>query len=272
MGRLPRTSHGPVSGVLGGAFRYFGPRRRHIANQNLRLCFPELDDAHRQQWIRRHFVSLARGVCETAACWQRTPDQLQRWVTHIEGAEYLQQALDRGRGAILLAAHFTHLEIGATLLSRFFPGSAVYRPANHPVVARYMRRGRQQFGPIIPKNDIRAMIKALKANRFLWMAPDQYDAQGVKVQFFGQTTYATAGVVRLAQLTEAPILPFTQFREPDGFRLHLMPPLSCVDDRERATQQLTDALEQLIRQQPIDYLWIHRRFKAIDGGTDPYAV
>ncbi len=268
---VPPSLYDATSRHLGGLLHRLWRRRRHIAAVNLRLCFPELSETTRAAWVRAQFTSLARGTLETAACWHQPPARLMARLVAIDGVHWLEQARAAGRGAILIAPHFTHFELGGLLLAQCFPGAAVYRPANQPAVAAWMERGRGRLGRLIHKNDGRAMVQALRDNRFLWIAPDQFDGEGVAVRFFGQPTRATAGVARLARLTGAPVLPFCQRREGDGMRLLLHPPLTLAPEAVVAAQQITTALEALIRAQPTDYLWIHRRFKAVDGGVDPYA-
>ena len=54
----------PVVRALGaglGAVLWLGARsRRHIADVNLRLCFPEWDEAQRRRMVWRHFIAFGR--------------------------------------------------------------------------------------------------------------------------------------------------------------------------------------------------------------------
>ena len=86
-----------------------------IARRNLELCLPELPAAEREAMLREHFRSLGVGIFETAISWWSSDERIRK-LTRLEGEEHLQAALARGRGAILLSAHFTTLEIGARAL------------------------------------------------------------------------------------------------------------------------------------------------------------
>mgnify|MGYP002881076381 CR=1 FL=1 len=104
--------------------------RRRVAEVNLRLCFPELDAEARQRLLRAHFQSVGMGAIETALCWWGPTDKIES-LAHIEGQENLEAACARGRGIILLSAHFTSLELGlffaATVFVVFGAGFAAPR-------------------------------------------------------------------------------------------------------------------------------------------------
>src|SRR5690606_27706555 len=83
-----------------------------IARRNLELCLPERSPEEREHLLREHFRSLAIGLFETAMSWWSSDRRILK-LTQLEGKEHLEAALACGRGAILLSAHFTTLEIGA---------------------------------------------------------------------------------------------------------------------------------------------------------------
>ena len=62
----------------------------------------------------------------------------------LDGQEHLDAALARGRGVILLSAHFTTLEIGARSLTARGPTNVMYRPTSNPVLERFLSMQSQQ--------------------------------------------------------------------------------------------------------------------------------
>jgi KDO2-lipid IV(A) lauroyltransferase len=66
---LPLTVLARCGSGLGSAFFRLGRRRRHIVLVNLRLCFPELDEAQRQDMARAHFRVLGRSMLERSLLW-----------------------------------------------------------------------------------------------------------------------------------------------------------------------------------------------------------
>jgi Kdo2-lipid IVA lauroyltransferase/acyltransferase len=112
-----------------------------IARRNLELCLPELPLDERENILREHFRSLGVGVFETAISWWSSDARILK-LTRLEGEEHLQAALARGRGAILLSAHFTTLEIGARALASRIATSIMYRPTRNVVLERFLMRNR----------------------------------------------------------------------------------------------------------------------------------
>lgn len=270
----PGLALGRGLGRLG--LRIAGERQR-IARINLALCFPTLGELERQRLLRRHFQSLGMALMETAWCWCLPPDRLRDRLRDISGEHHLREALNGGRGVIVLAAHFTHLEIGSTLLGLHYPGAAVYRPHRNSLLETFIqrRRGRHNVGgQLIPKARPRGMLKILRENHFLWYAADQdyRGAASMFVPFFGVLAASNAAIIRLARLSSAPVLPFYQERLDDGgYRLVFLPPLENfpTDDPGRDMACIHRILEAMIRRQPADYLWVHRRFKTRPPGERP---
>ena len=123
--------------------------------------------------LNRHFECLGMALCESAMTWWRGPAQILA-LSRVEGLEHLETALARGKGAILLTSHFTTLEIGASIINAARPINVLYRPPKNEVLAAVAHRQRgERARQAIRRDDIRAMIRALKANEIVWYAPDQ---------------------------------------------------------------------------------------------------
>lgn len=273
--RLPFPVQMALGRVLGRLAYWLMPGRRRVARTNLGLCFPELDTAARRSLLREHFRSLGIGVIETAMSWW-TPTRNLRRLARIEGLEHLHAALDAGRGVILLSAHFTTLEIGGRLLSLHAPFHVLYRRHKNAAFEAVMQRARERhFEKAIPRDDMRDMLRSLKANMPVWYAPDQnYGAEhSVFVSFFGIPAATITATARLARISGARVVPFFQERLPGskGYRLRLYPALENfpTDDETADTQRVNDLIEAEIRRMPAQYLWAHRRFKTRPPGTAP---
>src|SRR5690349_18007023 len=109
-------------------------RDKRIARVNVRLCLPDLSEMEQERLVRRHFLSLGCAVFETGLVWWGADARLNRWI-RIEGAEHLARALAHGKGAILLSAHFTCLEMGARALTIHTPTSIMYMAPRNALVA-----------------------------------------------------------------------------------------------------------------------------------------
>ncbi len=273
--RLPFSWQMAIGGLIGRLAHRLARRRRHIAEVNLGLCFPHLRDKQASDLVREHFLSVGQGLVETALCWWGRTSQLQG-KRILLGREHLQAALEQGNGVILLSAHFTTLELGGRLLALDVPFHVVYRQHKNPLFETVMRRARERrFEQAIPRHNTRALLASLKANMPVWYAPDQNHggSQSVFVPFFGVPAATLATTSRLARASGAPVVPFFQMRLPaaEGYLLMLCPALEDFPSHELEgdASRLNGLLEDVIREMPEQYLWVHRRFKTRPEG-EPY--
>ena len=254
-------------------YRLAGSRRR-IAQRNLELCFPDLSDAERDRLLKENFASNGIALFEMAMSWWWPQARLQR-LAHIEGLEHLRQAQAEGQGVILMALHFTTLEIGAALLGQRHTIDGMYREHKNPVFDFVQRRGRERHNrdaSAIEREDVRAMLKVLRAGRAIWYAPDQdYGRkQSLFVPLFGIQAATVTATTKFARLGRARVVPFTQERLADGsgYRLVIHPPLEDFpgESDEADCLRLNRWIEEVVSLNPEQYLWAHRRFKTRPEG------
>jgi len=137
--------------------------RRHVANVNLKLAFPELSKTEREKLCIDHFISLGQGIMDMSLSWWGSDEKLAALST-IEGIEHLEQGLARKEGLILFGMHFTSLEVGGPIVSKLTDGvHVVYRPHKHPLLEHIVAKIRaRRYGKAIPKTKIRSLIMSLK--------------------------------------------------------------------------------------------------------------
>lgn len=247
-----------------------------IARRNLELCYPQAPANERQQILRDHFRSVGVGIFETAISWWSSDERIRK-LTRLEGEEHLQTALAQGRGAILLSAHFTTLEIGARALCARVAASIMYRPTSNRVLERFLMRNRgKRARRAIPRDDVRTLITALKNNEPVWYAPDQsYRKKGAQmVPFFGIPAATNTATSRLARMTGAAVLPYFPERLPgsQGYRMTIWPMLDHFpsDDAVADAERFNKLIETQVQRVPAQYLWIHRRFKGLTSDYPDY--
>lgn len=267
MAHLPYRWQLHIGSQLGRLMLLLQPRRRHIAAINLALCFPEWSVQERHALLRRHFESLGISLLETAMSWWMPDDRL-RPLGRIEGLEHLQLALQRGKGAILLCAHFTALEIGTRLLLMHTRAHAMYRSHRNAVFEAVMKRAREaRCEKAIASDDVRGMLQSLQQNIPVWYASDQNygHKHSVFVPFFGVAAATNPAPVRLAKISGASIVPFFIQRLPDaqGYQLTLLPALEDIPgtSAKNDMRHIHHLIEAAVRKAPEQYLWVHRRFK-----------
>ncbi|UCJ14950.1 lipid A biosynthesis lauroyl acyltransferase [Pseudomonas sp. MM211] len=254
-------------------YRVAGSRRR-IATRNLQLCFPQMSAAERERLLKENFASTGIAFFEMAMSWWWPREKLAQ-LAHIEGIEHLQHAQAQGQGVILMAIHFTTLEIGAALLGQVHTIDGMYREHRNPLFDFVQRRGRERHNldaTAIEREDVRAMIKVLRGGRAIWYAPDQDygPKQSLFAPLFGVQAATVTATTKFARLGRAIVLPFTQQRLPDGqgYRLTIHPPLADFpgETEEADCLRVNAWVEEAIATCPTQYLWAHRRFKTRPPG------
>lgn len=257
------------------------PGRRHVADVNLRICFPERTDEQRRSLLRQHFQSVGMGALETLICWWASDAKINR-LTDLEGLRNLEDAVRSNRGMILLSAHFTSLELGVRMAQIHLQRegvvtTAMYKAPHNPVVDHVMRRRREaHIGEAsIGKDDVRGLLRALKRGRAVWYAADQKATNkfSAVLPFFGEPAHTNLATSRLAGMSGATVVPFFTLRRADarGYRLVVMPPLTDFpgSDEQADAERINNLIEDIIRQAPEQYFWLHQRFKG-PGLDNPY--
>jgi len=275
---LPHRIALGVGRFIGRTGARFAGKRRAIVRRNLELCFPDMSGEERDAMVWHHFEALGMSMIEMGlGRW--ASDEYLSSMTDIVGVEHLQQALEGGKGVILLSAHFTTLELsGRVLKMNAPPYDAVYRKNRSPFLTEILITGRERsVDNTIEKRDIKGMVRSLRSGRSVWYAPDQsYNRKGAEViPFFGVPSMHTTATSTLARLGKASVVPFFPQRLPDGrYLLRLLPPLTDFPSGDviKDTQQYVRVLEEHIRRCPEQYLWIHRKFKGLpESYPDFYA-
>ncbi|MEJ2603970.1 MAG: lipid A biosynthesis acyltransferase [Gammaproteobacteria bacterium] len=244
------------------------PGRVAVARRNIELCFPQKSRDDVDALTRAHFRSLGMSLFETAIAWWRS-DRFIMPLATIEGAEHVQRAVDAGRGAILLTAHFTSLEFSGPVLHRHLPPfDAVYRKHRSPLVNELWRRGRERSARrTIEKSDIKSMVRSLRDAVPVWYAPDQSyrRKQSELIPFMGEPAMTNTATSALAKLGNAVVLPLFSRRLPDddGYRITIYPPLEDFpsDDAVADAARYNEIVGRWIREAPDEYWWVHRKFK-----------
>jgi len=265
---LPPGAQLGLGETLGWIFRHLKRREVRIARRNLEICFPELDPEDRERLLAAHFRSVGLSVVEMGIGWFTPIGKLHRRVT-IEGGENLEAALAAGRGALLVTAHFTPIEVGVGILEDF-PAtiSSLYRPQRNPMMDRLILRGRSRFSATqIPRDNVRELIRRLRRNEAVLYMPDQtyLGNQSELIPFFGEPAMTNIATSKIARISGAPVLPYFFRRNADqkSYTVTIGAPLEGFpsDDPVADTKRLVALLEQQIRETPEQYLWVYKKFK-----------
>jgi Kdo2-lipid IVA lauroyltransferase/acyltransferase len=260
--------------AIGNMARIFSRKRKHIARINLKQCFPEMTDENREKILVDHFRSLGITLVELSMyLW---PDERLKPLVKVEGLDHLLNALDKNKGVILLAAHFTTAILATRLLRLFTELYAVYRKLNNRCMDSIIKNEAGDTGiMLVPHDHLKTIIACLKNNIPMMYLPDQNfgKRQSIFVPFFGIPTATITATSRLAAINNSPVIPVFPQRANNhrGYLLTIGQPLENfpTDDLESDTVRINKLIEEQVRKNPADYLWIHRRFKTRPEGEPP---
>jgi KDO2-lipid IV(A) lauroyltransferase len=276
VGRLPPSFAFALGERLGRALNHIPSQRRKVAERNLELCFPEWGQAQRDRVIAANLRYTGRAIAETALAWFGG-EHVDRIPCEVRGVEHLEAAQADGSPVILLSGHFLCIEIAARLIGPRIRMAAIYKPMRKkPLMDAAMLRSRSRtLAGALPRTELRQIVRTLRQGMPIWYAGDQ--DYGVRnsafVPFMGVPTPTTTGLIRLARMADAKVVPltFNVNNEGTGYEISLEPALAGFPSGNDLTdaQWMNAVLERGIRAHPEQYLWMHRRFKHPPPGERP---
>ena len=278
LGILPRSLARTIGISLGLTVYAVHGRLRRVGFRNLTIAFPEMSQPDRRRIVRGEFISLGRQLAEVCLFPRYTTENVSRTVVY-EGFENFERAYARGKGVLFLTGH-----IGAWELSAFahsiqgHPLSIVMRSLDNPYVDALIQRYRTMHGnrTVDKDNFVRGLLSAMIAGETVGILMDtnMTPPQGVFVDFFGIPACTASGLARIALRTDAAVVPgFTVWDKTlRKYVLHFEPPVALIRTADNEsdiianTAKFTKVLENIIRQYPDQWLWVHRRWKTRPPG------
>lgn len=248
---------------FGAGANFASPERRAMIQRQLRRADPTLSGLRLRRAAQEAFDSYARYWLESF----RLPSLSVRAVEQgfdVDGYEHITEALDRGKGAILVLPHLGGWEwAGRWIADQGHQITVVVERVEPPELFDWFVDLRSALGMhVVPLGPSAAgtLMKALRDNHVVCLLADR-DIQrgGPEVEFFGERTTLPAGPAMLSLRTGAPVLPTAIYFTPrvDGHRGWVRPPVPAErtagrlrDDVNRITQAIASDLEILIRRAP----------------------
>ncbi|MEZ5921864.1 MAG: lysophospholipid acyltransferase family protein [Parvularculaceae bacterium] len=264
-----------ASAISGGFTRFIGPKLKGLSNRarrNLQIAFPDMEKAEQDAIIRDVWENLGRTAAEFAHLDKFNPDTDNPRL-EIIGREKIYGLAESGGPALCVSGHFANWELMAVALNAAGVKNAIiYRAANNPLLDALIikERGRVMSRRQIAKGKRggREMIDAVKSGATIAMLIDQkLTTGGVASPFFGKPAMTAPAAARLALKYDAPIY-IGRIERLLGahFRLTVSDPVAFEPsgDMNADIQSLTDRLnleiEKLVRANPGQWLWLHRRW------------
>ena len=240
--------------------------------RNLAFAYPQKTPAERRAIANEVFLSIARLIWIFARFPRLNRQNISGYIRY-EGLEHYIEAKQRGHGVLFATAHFGNWELSAfahALMTE--PMHIMIRPLDNPGIDRLVEDRRRLSGNqlIVKWDSARSVLRALHQNEAVGVLIDQNTSlqEGVFVDFFGVPACANTAFAKIAAKTGAAVIPgFAIWSEKEAkYILKLHPPLEISGDPAEDTRRLHALLEQVIRQHPGQWLWIHRRWKTRPPG------
>lgn len=251
-------------------------RHRKIALENLRVAYgPSLSSVKAQQIVREVYVNLVSLAAEMAYLPRvaRRPDWRDFFEIDEKDVALLEQIAKTKSGAIFITGHVGNWEVLGSMMARLgYPFHSVARPLDNPVLDAELTRFRELLGQktIERRGALRKLVGVLRSGGYLAFLVDQ-DARkdGIFVRFFGRLASTHHAPASLAVRMRVPIIVGFAWRIGPGYRFRMFaskvirpnPHADRAQEIHRVTQAYTAAIEEVVREHPSRWLWLHRRWK-----------
>jgi KDO2-lipid IV(A) lauroyltransferase len=261
-----------IGGTLGRTLGPFMAANR-VARVNLQSAFPERTDEEINQILLGVWDNFGRVLAETAfidevSAHDLTSDGRNRIA--MDAATIERGLLLRDSGPrLFFSAHLGSWELGSLATSFGLRIAGIFRPFKQSALNDLIVRLRPGLR-LIPSR-LGAATKIDDCCREGWsigMLVDQHFSRGVEVRFFGRPCKVNPTLAKLARKFEYPIHGVRVVRK-NGchFVGELTAPLNAPRDGDGridiqgTMQMITDVLELWIRENPDQWLWLHRRWR-----------
>jgi Kdo2-lipid IVA lauroyltransferase/acyltransferase len=248
--------------------------RRDIVHGNLRIAFPDADAEWIDRTARASYEHLGR---ETMAMLRLATISREALIerTRTVNEDAVIDALERGRGIVVVAGHLGNWEIGAAMMAaRGYAVDVIAKRASNPLFYDRVLSARERLGVgvIDFQRATRQALQALRAGRSVAFAADQHAGRsGLWVPFFGRPASTYRGPALMALRTGAAMFLSIPLRTDDGSYEITLERITVerTDDMDadvlRLTEVYTQRLEAAIRAHPEQYVWQHRRWRTPPG-------
>ena len=272
LGLIPRPVARGVSDFLGLIWFTADKRHRLIVQENIGHAFgASANDPGVRNMARQIFKNIAGILFEIAWAYNLKEDQFSRYFI-FQGQHHLEAALEKKKGVLALTCHLGNWELLCQAVSQLGLKTAIlYRKLDFQPLERFLLEIREQFGTkLIPLKGASRKVDDLLAQgqvvgTLLDQNVDWYE--GCFVDFFGRPACTNDGVASLILRTKAPVVPMFIRRQGQKYIIEFLPevPLVLTGDRtkdlEINTQNYTTAIESMIRRCPVQWFWVHNRWK-----------
>ncbi|HMN48480.1 MAG TPA: lysophospholipid acyltransferase family protein [Ignavibacteriaceae bacterium] len=260
------------SSLIAFFFYYILPIRKDVVFDNLKHAFPDFSEDRIKEIAYGSYKSFCLTLAEILYMPWLDEDQLKQ-IMICEKRDLIVKRFDEGNGVILLSAHLGNWEylatsVAAQINKKFY---VVVKPQRNPFVNNWLNKYRTKWtNEVVPLGvSIRNVFSVLLNKGIVAMVADQRGPEeSIKLKFFGRLTSVYTGPAVLSLKTNSPIIYGIAERQKDlNYKVELIEvdrnnlPENSDEKIKVLTERMLKILEDIIRQYPEQWLWMHKRWK-----------
>ena len=266
--QLPTNMRHALGNRLGKYLYKNNQKRYRVINTNLKIAFPELDDASRDKMILEHLQWYGCAMIDYSLLFFGSKKRLANNLV-IDGQEHIESAIDNDQNIIILLAHSVMLEFGPAALGLKYDCFGSYKTSKNAVIDWMIAKGRCRHVSFVVSREegLRKLVKSLQPKRLMIFLPDEDLGKdnAVFVPFFNEQKATLTTTSRIARLGKATALPaFTWYDSASKkYRLQIFSALENYPSSDLSADaiKLNQALESLIKQHPEQYMWLLKWYR-----------
>lgn len=275
---LPLSGAHALGTLIGLMLWHSNSGTAKVAKVNIKLCFPDKDDAQVNQQTKKSLIALGKTYAEMGMSWMWPIPKVQKIITQVEGLEHLEKALADKQGIILIAPHLGNWEILNHFFRQHLFMTVMYKPSRIKALNDFIFQTRKRVDVgLVPadRSGVMALFDLLDNKGVIAVLPDQEPrpSSGVFAPFFGQPALTGKLIGDLAQKTPAFLLCCYAKRLEDGnYAVVLKPAHQDIrnEDPVVSATALNKSIEDCILDCPEQYQWGYKRFRVQPEGRSSF--
>jgi len=255
-------------------------RYRKIAYRNIGQVFPDLDASGKRALLFASARPFARMVSDLLRISSIDASWFEEHVV-IERLDELRSIVAK-QPVLYLGGHIGSFDLMIAAFGKFVQSiNFIVRESQSPAVEEWSTRVRTRFGNgVIPRSGgLRKILSQLIKGRSVGFLFDQNVTRNnaVFVDWFGRLAATTVAPGLVAEKMRCPVIILSsRYEGSDRYTIRWQQldhniiydnALSVGEVRKKVTSEAVKALEKIIREQPEDWFWLHRRWKTSPEGT-----
>ena len=265
---LPLRLNHALGAFIGWLLARFDNKSRRVMQKNIELCFADLNEKQRKKLLNRALIEMGKGFVEAPFVWLNTAKTNEKFVKKINGIAHLQTK----QASILLAPHMGCWEIVGPVVSLNREITILYKAPKSQQHEDFLLAKRNSAIMHLASANVKGVAKLqrrLSKGGLIGILPDQDPGEegGSMSPFFANDVRTMTLLVKLARKNNAKVL-MTWAKRLDhgkGYEINIAPVqvLSTSGKLEDDVILMNQAIEELIKTCPEQYLWNYKRFQSI---------